>query len=66
MDGRTIYFEFTAIGQYVKVVALDATTGVEVSVSGPVTASQADLERLARRRLETRLAALGKTSAATR
>jgi hypothetical protein len=61
MDGRTIYFEFTTAGQFVRVAALDAETGVEVVVAGPVTASQADLERLARRRLEARLASLSRT-----
>lgn len=50
-----IYFEFTRIGAFVKCTAIDATTGIEVSVQGPATASQRDLQTLARRRLERRL-----------
>ena len=36
-DPREVYFEFTAIGGSVKVVAIDAATGTEVTVSGPPT-----------------------------
>ena len=35
-EPREVYFEFTAIGATVKVVAIDAATGTEVSVIGPV------------------------------
>jgi hypothetical protein len=52
-----IYFEFTPIGNAVKVAAIDAATGTEVSVMGPSTASQADLQRLALQKLRTRLKA---------
>jgi hypothetical protein len=31
---REIYFEFTAIGNAVKVVAIDSLTGIEVSANG--------------------------------
>jgi hypothetical protein len=56
-DGpNEVYFEFTAIGASVKVVAIDALTGTEVSVTGPSNAAQADLERLALRKLRARLA----------
>jgi hypothetical protein len=54
-----IYFEFVAIGRHVKVSAIDAVTGTEVSVMGPATASQADLQRLALKKLQARLKALG-------
>ena len=54
---REIYFEFVAIGRHVKVSAIDAATGTEVSVMGPATASQADLQRLALQKLQTRLKA---------
>ena len=54
-----VYFEFTAIGRSVKVSAIDAATGTEVSVMGPSTASQADLERLALQKLLARLKAAG-------
>jgi hypothetical protein len=59
-DGRQqheIYFEFRAIGRNVKVSAIDAATGIEVSIMGPATASQADLQRLALQKLQTRLKA---------
>jgi hypothetical protein len=54
-DRRDVYFEFTAIGGAVKVVAIDALTGLEVSVMGPASAAQADLERLALQKLKARL-----------
>jgi hypothetical protein len=50
-----VYFEFTAIGRNVKVAAIDAATGTEVSVMGPATASQADLQRLALQKLLAKL-----------
>ena len=49
-----MYFEFTAIGAVVKVAAIDAQTGLEVTVMGPVGAPRADLQRLALRKLEAR------------
>ena len=53
--GRDVYFEFTAIGRTVKVSAIDSATGLEVSVVGPPSASQADLERLALQKLRAQL-----------
>lgn len=55
-DPRDVYFEFTAIGGFVKVVAIDGATGTEVSVTGPVNAAQSDLQRLALGKLKARLA----------
>jgi hypothetical protein len=55
-EPREVYFEFTAIGGSVKVVAIDAATGTEVSVTGPSSAAQSDLERLALGKLKARLA----------
>jgi hypothetical protein len=52
-----VYFEFTPIGTSVKVAAIDAVTGVEVSVIGPARASQADLQQLALQKLKARLKA---------
>ena len=52
-----VYFEFTPVGASVKVAAIDAATGTEVSVIGPVRASQADLQRLALQKLKARLKA---------
>jgi len=56
IDGpKEVYFEFTAIGTSVKVVAIDALTGTEVSVIGPANAAQSDLERLALQKLRARM-----------
>jgi hypothetical protein len=52
-----IYFEFTPCGRSVKVAAIDAATGTEVSVVGPASAARADLERLALQKLRARLRA---------
>ena len=54
-EQREVFFEFTAIGSTVKVVAIDAATGTEVSVMGPVGAAQHDLEQLALGKLKARL-----------
>jgi hypothetical protein len=51
-----VYFELTRLGSAVKVVAIDGTTGTEVSVMGPASAAQSDLERLALAKLKARLA----------
>jgi hypothetical protein len=52
-----VYFEFTPIGTSVKVAAIDAATGTEVSIIGPARAAQADLQRLALQKLRARLRA---------
>ena len=52
---REIYFEFVAIGRHVKVSAIDAATGTEVSVMGPATAAR--FQRLALQKLQARLKA---------
>jgi ABC-type uncharacterized transport system YnjBCD ATPase subunit len=54
-----VYFEFTAIGRSVKVSAVHAATGTEVSVMGPSRAAQSDLQRLALGKLKARLKADG-------
>jgi hypothetical protein len=58
-DESKVYFEVTIIGVSAKVVALDAHTGVEVTVIGPAKASRADLERLALAKLKARIAREG-------
>lgn len=50
-----IYLEFRQVGQQVKVIAIDAATGIEVSVFGPASTAQEDLKRLAVRKLQRRL-----------
>jgi hypothetical protein len=54
-DRREVLFEFTAVGAVMKVAAIDAATGVEVTVMGPVHASRADLQKLALGKLRRRL-----------
>lgn len=54
-----IYIEFKVIGQQMKAIAVDAATGVEVSVFGPRTVSQQELQNLAVRKLKWRLEQLG-------
>jgi hypothetical protein len=55
-ERRDVYFEHIAIGNSVKVTAIDGATAIEVSVVGPVHAAQSDLERLALQKLRARLA----------
>ena len=50
-----VYFEFVAFGHSVKVTAIHAASGVEVSVVGPASAARSDLERLAIQKLAVRL-----------
>ncbi len=53
-----IYLEFHPIGSQVKVTAIDAATGVEVSTFGPASTAQEDLTRVAVRKLKRRIAQL--------
>ena len=50
-----VYFEFVAIGHSVKVTAVHAASGTEVSVVGLASAARSDLERLALQKLVARL-----------
>lgn len=49
---QEVFFEFIPVGNSVKVVAIDAATGVEVSIVGAVAASQSELERTAYAKLK--------------
>lgn len=51
-----VLFEFTVVGSVVRVAALDAATGIEVTVFGPARAARTDMERLALAKLRARLA----------
>ncbi len=51
-DNREVLLEFIAIGNSVKVSAVDPLTKVEVSIVGPASASRSDLERAAIRKLD--------------
>ncbi|WP_299471765.1 serine hydroxymethyltransferase [uncultured Roseibium sp.] len=50
-----IYLEFHPIGQQVKVTAIDAATGIEVSTFGPASVSEEDLKRVVVRKLKRRI-----------
>ncbi|NVO16446.1 MAG: hypothetical protein HXX10_20655 [Rhodoplanes sp.] len=58
-SSREILFELTVVGGAVRVVAIDAATGIEVSIMGPVTAPRAALQRIALQKLERRLTKAG-------
>lgn len=50
-----VYFEFVPRGAYVKVSAVHEGTGTEVSIVGDARVTQADLQRIALRKLERAL-----------
>ncbi|WP_373235898.1 DUF6898 family protein [Cohaesibacter celericrescens] len=54
-----VYIEFFTIGKQMKAVAVDAATGVEVTVFGPTNVSQKELQNLAVQKLKYRLGKLG-------
>lgn len=56
-ESGEVLFEFRQVGATVRVAAIDAATGIEVTVMGPATASRNDLQRLALSKLKARLAA---------
>jgi hypothetical protein len=58
---REVIFEFYRLGNSVKVSAVDTETMTEVSVVGPVTASEATLRNTALRKLQFVLAKRGGT-----
>ena len=49
---REILIEIVTIGAYAKVAAIDAATGMEVSITGPADADRATLEAAAIRKLQ--------------
>jgi len=55
-DLGEVYIEHQRIGNLVKVSAIHAATAVEVSIQGPATASQNELETLAINKLKYVLA----------
>ena len=54
-DLGEVYLEFYAVGTVLKVSAIHAATGIEVSAVGPANAARADLQRLALGKLRQRL-----------
>ena len=55
-DDSVVYFELTVIGASAKLVAIDANSGVEVTVIGPANTPQAALQKLALAKLKARIA----------
>lgn len=47
-----VIFEFTKIGQYIKVSAIDVATGVEATLNVPAQLSQKEIEKFALKRLK--------------
>jgi len=52
-----VLFEFTQLGQQMRVAAIDAATATEVVVIAPLTASRLHMQNLALAKLRRRLAA---------
>jgi hypothetical protein len=52
MPNRPVIFEFTPMGLSMKVTAMDEETLTEITIQGPVTASEAVLKAQAVKRLE--------------
>lgn len=65
MATRDVLFEMRRVGAYVKVSALDAETGVEVSIVGNPAAGEATLKLTARRKLDYVLAKKAKGESST-
>lgn len=52
MKNIDVIFEFTKIGNYVKVSAIDVTTGIEAVLNVPAQLSQKQIENFALKRLK--------------
>ncbi len=52
LQGREIIIEFHAIGQFVKVSAMDVQSLTEISIQGPANTAESILKRNAIKRLE--------------
>jgi len=50
-----IYIEYKQVGQTMKVIAVDATTGIEVVIMGPASAAQSHLQKVAIQKLKMQL-----------
>ena len=51
-----ILFEFTQVGQQMRVAAIDPVTGTEVVIITPLTATRLQMQRIAAAKLRRRLA----------
>jgi len=52
MSGREVIIEFQQVGNIVKVIAMDTASLIEISIQGPVSASESLLKTNALKRLE--------------
>ena len=55
MGEREVIFEIRRIGTFAKVSAVDVASGIEVSVTGPASATDATLHRAALAKLDRAL-----------
>ncbi len=51
-----VFFEFTQLGQQMRVAAIDAATSIEVVIIAPVTATRIQMQNIALAKLKRRLA----------
>lgn len=51
LKGREVFFEFTPLGSYMKVTAMDTASLTEISISGPKATPEAILKQNALKRL---------------
>lgn len=52
-----VYLEYLPLGHQLRVIAVDAATGIEVTVVGPTSVPPEEVGRIAARKLKRRLAA---------
>jgi uncharacterized protein DUF6898 len=50
-DSGEVLFEYTQFGNSVRVIAIDAATGTEVTLQAPIALSRMDMQTLALRKL---------------
>lgn len=50
-----VFFEFTQLGQQMRVAAIDAATSTEVVIIAPVTATQIQMQNIALAKLRKKL-----------
>lgn len=53
--GGQVYFEFTQVGQQMRVAAIDAASAIEVIVIAPVNATRQQMQQVALAKLKRRL-----------
>lgn len=52
---REVLFEFRYVGQQVRVAAIDASSGTEVIIMAPKSASRSEMQRVATAKLRRRM-----------